>query len=287
MTHLSLKYNILLSILATISFVVLNVGLSKALQPTATPTPPFFYRGEPLFIEAENPYVMREGDWQMESDPQAHGGYYLISNTPNDALTFEFVGPTLDVVYFEAPQGGVFVVEIDGMTRQTVHTTGNTRQVGVNVSNLEDKPHVARVYVLHHTVKLDAFYARVSPEVAQQIMLVSSPIIQTATPTDAVTQGPTTHLPTSVGNITPTPVIVYNESQLQTAIAQGAANPNEPVVIYLGGDITLSEPITVDGNVVINGNNNTISGQGNGGIVINATGGFIRGVAMRLLGRHE
>jgi len=64
--------------------------------------------------EETNPGIVAEGRWATIIDEQASGKAYWLSDTAGDRLTFKFYGPAVDLVAPQGPQGGRFLVSLDG-----------------------------------------------------------------------------------------------------------------------------------------------------------------------------
>lgn len=93
--------------------------------------------------------------------PNASGGSYLYASSPNDTLTLDFYGTSIEVIYVEDPSFGSFTVEIDNTAVRTVAATGSSTVFGVTAdfTDLSDSTHTLRIIGIQGTVAIDAFVA--------------------------------------------------------------------------------------------------------------------------------
>jgi hypothetical protein len=134
---------------------------------TSTPTPLPSQTPTPLpteipaqTIEAEDgAFVMQAGAWFVYNSVVASGGQYLYTGgNTQDTLTLNFEGDSLTVVYVQHPALGSFALEVDGIVRQTVNSTGDEGLgLEATVTGLGAGAHTLRVLPVSGVIAIDAF----------------------------------------------------------------------------------------------------------------------------------
>lgn len=116
------------------------------------------------WIESDDSRVTHEGEWTMQTTPQASGGAYLFSGTASpdsNILSLAFAGPSIEVWYIAGPTMGTMAIEVDGTVLRTVISTQDTTQFSQRaaIDYLSDENHTLRVYPAAGIIAVDAFYA--------------------------------------------------------------------------------------------------------------------------------
>ncbi|MBZ0320289.1 MAG: fibronectin type III domain-containing protein [Anaerolineae bacterium] len=130
-------------------------------------------------IESDDPVVVREGEWTTQAAAGASGGSYLYNTAvnpdrPDPALTLQFSGTDLEVIYVSGPNLGTLAIEVDGTVLRTVIAASDRTQYNLHTSinYLTDELHTLRVYAQSGgVVGVDAFVVNSNP-----IMSTISPI---------------------------------------------------------------------------------------------------------------
>ena len=112
--------------------------------------------------ESDDSHIIQSGQWTPQNTVNASGGSYLYSNNSDDALTLNFQGTSVEIIYVTHPSFGDFAIEIDNNIRRTVltnseDTTFDNRAV---IDYLEDGQHTLRVYPVEGVIGIDAFIAK-------------------------------------------------------------------------------------------------------------------------------
>lgn len=126
-------------------------------------------------IQADDPLVSRNGNWNIEQSSQTASGYYLYSSgNAGDALTLEFQGTSVEIIYVQHPSLGTMGIEIDGTVVRSVITTSEETIYGASqvVSYLDDKPHTLRIIAVQgiiavETIIANPYIASVDPLMAE------------------------------------------------------------------------------------------------------------------------
>lgn len=139
---------------------IISEPATSAPEPTAEPT----LNTVRLLVESDDPLVTREGNWASVDVTAASGGRYLTvagSNTTENALTLEFTGTSLEVIYTETIEPGSFTIVVDDVAVRTVIIPGGISQPAFNqrsvISYFEPGPHTLRIVAVDGTVAIDAF----------------------------------------------------------------------------------------------------------------------------------
>ncbi len=118
-------------------------------------------------IESNEPAVIRIGNWTSQTALQASGGSYLYSGgVDSDALTLQFSGPSIEVIFVTGPSLGTLVINVDDIVLRTVITTAETTAYmqSSRIDYLSDEPHTLKVYAqAGGVVAIDAFVVPTSP----------------------------------------------------------------------------------------------------------------------------
>lgn len=126
--------------------------------------PPATAQTTSQWIESDDSHVTRDGEWTLQSTPQASGGVYLFSGTASpdgNILSLSFAGPSIEVWYIAGPTMGTMALEVDGTVLRTVITSQDTTQFSQRavIDYLSDENHTLRVYPAAGIIAVDAFYA--------------------------------------------------------------------------------------------------------------------------------
>jgi hypothetical protein len=70
----------------------------------------------PGTYQESNPGIVTRGQWETVMTPRASGGAYWRSETAGDSLEFTFRGPGINLIAPQSPDGGRFLVSLDGRT---------------------------------------------------------------------------------------------------------------------------------------------------------------------------
>lgn len=147
-------------------FIFLLASIILSAQPTparSQDTPPG------RLLESDDPLVLRSGNWTTQAAAGASGGSYLYSGkSVDDALTVEFVGPRIEIIYVQNPALGALAIEVDGTVLRTVMTDGTSPQFGNRaiIDYLANDTHTLKVYPQEGTIiGIDAFYIPAAPPV--------------------------------------------------------------------------------------------------------------------------
>ena len=110
-------------------------------------------------IEAEDARITRLGTWVEQATSNASGGAYVYSDgNSEDALTFDFVGTGIQVVYVGNPVLGTLNVEIDGVRYTTdfvTATESNTFGLSATTVGLDYEQHTVRIFAGEGTIAID------------------------------------------------------------------------------------------------------------------------------------
>lgn len=136
----SFKQGLTFIVLVVLSLSPISFGVPSKAQSQG-PTP--------QIIESDDPGVTREGTWALQSASGASGGSYLYSSgSPDDILTLEFQGPSIEIVYVSGTALGTLAIEIDGTVLRTVITKDTKTQFGQEavINYLTDESHTLKAY---------------------------------------------------------------------------------------------------------------------------------------------
>lgn len=125
-------------------------------------------------IESDDPVVVREGEWTAQTAAGASGGSYLYNTAvnpdrPDPALTLQFSGTYLEVIYVSGLNLGTLAIEVDGTVLRTVITASDRTQYNLrtSINYLTDELHTLRVYAQSGgVVGVDAFVASMPSQVS-------------------------------------------------------------------------------------------------------------------------
>lgn len=148
----------------------------------------------PQKIESDAAQVTRTGNWSSQATTSASGGSYLynspstsmeVGSTDEDALSLEFSGTTLEILYVSGPSLGTLAIEVDGTVLRTVITRDTETRYGQStvINYLTDEPHTLKVYAQEGgIIAVDAFI--ISPSVGGVGSEPSAPDTLIDQPTD-------------------------------------------------------------------------------------------------------
>ncbi len=112
-------------------------------------------------IESDDPLILRTGQWNLQVASGASGDSYLYNTAGQDtpALSLQFSGSYLEVIYTSGPNLGILAIEVDGTVRRTIITQSDTAQFMQRsiIDYLTDESHTLRVYPVQGTIAVDAF----------------------------------------------------------------------------------------------------------------------------------
>jgi hypothetical protein len=225
------------SVTATVTATPTSTPTVVPTVPTETPTTA--PTASPVsnatqIVEAESEFVARIGNWTAQPTTNASGGAYLYSSgLVTDALTLQFTGTAVEVIYVSHSAFGTLAIEIDGNLAQTVITAGATTQFGIRtaITGLTAGSHTARIYAASGTIAVDAFL--VEPQTLQAIVTPTSTptVVPTATPTaEPVTVTPE---PSATETITPAPTQAATDVPTATSTPEESATPTAIVPLTL------------------------------------------------------
>lgn len=144
----------------TFILVIGCLALLTLLLSTSTLHPT--YAQQSSAIESDDSQVLQIGTWNSLSVVDASGDSYLYSSgSSGDALTLEFEGTSVEIVYVTNPNFGDFAIEIDNSLHRTVVTASETTtyQNHAVVNYLEEGTHTLRVYSVSGVIAIDSFIA--------------------------------------------------------------------------------------------------------------------------------
>ncbi len=144
------------------SFILFVVIIATAILPTPN-HPVFSQNPSPQTIESDDARVNRAGNWSNQATNAASGGSYLFGGAiDQSALSLQFYGPDLEIIYVSGPMLGTLAVEVDGTVLRTIITAADAPGYGQHTSfnYLSEEWHTVRVYAQEGgTVAIDAFVA--------------------------------------------------------------------------------------------------------------------------------
>ncbi|MCA1553593.1 MAG: hypothetical protein LC737_04360, partial [Chloroflexi bacterium] len=140
----------------------------KMLNPDFTPMPvyeamkqyakqpPAIYPG---YFQEDHWAIRASGTWNVERDQRAVLGNYRVSEQSGAALSFNFVGTGLDVVFVKGASGGVARITIDERAPTEINFDSAQAVFGEKTPIARGLPkgrHTARVEVASGAVGVDA-----------------------------------------------------------------------------------------------------------------------------------
>lgn len=97
--------------------------------------------------EAEQDAIERSGEWLQQPIAMASNGAVVTNNGTEDILSLTFDGSGVAIQYSTLPEGGILVLEVDGVVRRTVSTSHDTaEQRTASITGLTPGIHQLRVY---------------------------------------------------------------------------------------------------------------------------------------------
>lgn len=110
-------------------------------------------------VQSDEQIVAREGAWSVQQTTSANGGSYVYASTPDDALTLEFEGTAVEIIFVSHSAFGMFTVLVDDVAVRTITTTGETAAYGqsTRIDYLTPGPHTLKIVPVKGTVAVDAF----------------------------------------------------------------------------------------------------------------------------------
>ncbi len=138
-----------------------NAGEATGETPTASRN--LIHR----LIESDEPLVTRTGNWGYQAAQSASsGGYLYSSGSLDDALTLEFEGTSLEVIYLQGPSLGTFTIVVDDVAVRTVIATSSEPVFDVRsvVNYLDPGSHTLQIIPAGGVIAIDAFDATINAE---------------------------------------------------------------------------------------------------------------------------
>src|SRR5581483_10569224 len=72
-------------------------------------------------LEENNSGLTYKGSWQRTADAQASDGFYMVSSTVGDTVTFQIPGDNFILYRRMATDGGAIAVSVDGNYLESVY----------------------------------------------------------------------------------------------------------------------------------------------------------------------
>ena len=111
--------------------------------------------------------MTRTGNWGYQAAQSASsGGYLYSSGSLDDALTLEFEGTSLEVIYLQGPSLGTFTIVVDDVAVRTVIATSSEPVFDVRsvVNYLDPGSHTLQIIPAGGVIAIDAFDATINAE---------------------------------------------------------------------------------------------------------------------------
>ncbi|MCI0709445.1 MAG: S8 family serine peptidase [Chloroflexi bacterium] len=171
------RYTLVLMLLLLVGSLLFQ-STAQSQDPTGTTTPaPTLIPGlptEPYIIEAEDPIVIKEGEWDEFESTSASGNAYVASKRTGDQqLGLLFEGTRIEVIYARHEAFGTMSIEIDNKIVQTIDTQSDVAQFNVRavVNELEPGFHIIRISADSGAIAIDGFEIVGTADVSQISLL--------------------------------------------------------------------------------------------------------------------
>ncbi|MCI0709275.1 MAG: alpha amylase N-terminal ig-like domain-containing protein [Chloroflexi bacterium] len=158
--------------------------------------PPTMTMDGMIRVEAESAAVTNAGTWFTDQSEAASSGAYLVSTGQiGDALTLDFSGDQLGILYMEKSSAGTMMIEIDGVVWRILRTSGDGNAGAITLlTGLGAGNHTVRLYSTDGVIAVDALFVEALSEQSA-----------TATPVPTIPPDGPTEVPTEIPTETPLP----------------------------------------------------------------------------------